>query len=72
MADDDVEITGKIRDKLIERKQDWARDGRLLTGAIGGPGQGPASARPAAGKGLAGARPRRPAQRDGGEIPPRR
>ena len=23
---------GKIRDKLIERKQDWARDGRLLTG----------------------------------------
>src|SRR5580704_6183227 len=32
MADEDVEITGKIRDKLIERKQVWARDGRLLTG----------------------------------------
>ena len=37
MAEDDVEITGKIRDKLIERKQDWARDGRLLTGTTADP-----------------------------------
>jgi DMSO/TMAO reductase YedYZ molybdopterin-dependent catalytic subunit len=29
---DDIEFTGAIRDKLIERKQDWAREGRLLTG----------------------------------------
>jgi DMSO/TMAO reductase YedYZ molybdopterin-dependent catalytic subunit len=34
---DDVEITGQIRDKLIERKQAWARDGRLLTGTAGDP-----------------------------------
>ena len=37
MAEDDVEITGKVRDKLIERKQDWARDGRLLTGTTADP-----------------------------------
>ena len=37
MAEDDVETTGKIRDKLIERKQDWAREGRLLTGEHGDP-----------------------------------
>jgi DMSO/TMAO reductase YedYZ molybdopterin-dependent catalytic subunit len=29
---EDVEITGAIRDKLIARKQEWAREGRLLTG----------------------------------------
>ena len=33
--DEDIETTGKIRDKLIERKQDWAREGRLLTGTTG-------------------------------------
>ena len=32
MAEDDVPITGQIRDKLVEKKQEWARDGRLLTG----------------------------------------
>ncbi|SFK86878.1 sulfite oxidase-like oxidoreductase [Falsiroseomonas stagni] len=33
MADeDDVPLTGKVRDKLVEAKQGWARDGRLLTG----------------------------------------
>jgi len=32
MADDDVPISGGIRDKLIETKQRWAREGRLLTG----------------------------------------
>lgn len=37
MADDDIEMTGKVRDKLIERKQDWAREGRLLTGSAGDP-----------------------------------
>ncbi len=30
--EDDVEIAGTIREKLIARKQDWAREGRLLTG----------------------------------------
>lgn len=30
--DDDVTLTGKVRDKLVEAKQGWARDGRLLTG----------------------------------------
>jgi DMSO/TMAO reductase YedYZ molybdopterin-dependent catalytic subunit len=35
MAKDDVETTGAIREKLIERKQDWAREGRLLTGEHG-------------------------------------
>jgi DMSO/TMAO reductase YedYZ molybdopterin-dependent catalytic subunit len=33
----DIEITGKIREKLIEAKQAWARDGRLLTGTTADP-----------------------------------
>jgi DMSO/TMAO reductase YedYZ molybdopterin-dependent catalytic subunit len=37
MAEDDVEVSGKIRDKMIERKQDWAREGRLLTGTTADP-----------------------------------
>ena len=38
MADDDeVPLTGKVRDKLVETKQGWARDGRLLTGTTGDP-----------------------------------
>src|ERR1700709_1727488 len=37
MADDDVEIEGGIRDKLVEKKQEWARDGRLLTGLTADP-----------------------------------
>ncbi len=37
MADDDIPITGAVRDKLIERKQDWAREGRLLTGTTAEP-----------------------------------
>ena len=33
MADENsVECTGEIREKLVARKQDWAREGRLLTG----------------------------------------
>ncbi len=35
--DDDIQITGKRRDKLIETKQEWARDGRLLTGQTADP-----------------------------------
>ena len=35
--EDDVTLTGKVRDKLIEAKQDWAREGRLLTGTAGDP-----------------------------------
>ena len=34
--DDDVTLTGKVKDKQIEAKQEWARDGRLLTGAAAG------------------------------------
>ena len=34
---DDIEITGRTREKLIEAKQGWARDGRLLTGTTADP-----------------------------------
>src|ERR1700742_4981563 len=34
---DDIEITGRIKDKLIEAKQVWAREGRLLTGTTADP-----------------------------------
>jgi DMSO/TMAO reductase YedYZ molybdopterin-dependent catalytic subunit len=38
MAEDDgVSLTGKVKDKLIEAKQGWARDGRLLTGTTADP-----------------------------------
>jgi DMSO/TMAO reductase YedYZ molybdopterin-dependent catalytic subunit len=38
MADDeDVKLTGKLREKLVEAKQGWARDGRLLTGTTSTP-----------------------------------
>ena len=39
MADDDdsVPVTGRIREKLVETKQAWARDGRLLTGTHADP-----------------------------------
>ena len=35
MADDDDDkpaLTGEIKDKLIRTKQEWAKEGRLLTG----------------------------------------
>src|SRR3954462_7134885 len=32
MSDDDVTLSGKLKDKLIDSKQRWAADGRLLTG----------------------------------------
>jgi len=33
MADErDVELTGKIKDKLVKTKEEWAREGRGLTG----------------------------------------
>jgi DMSO/TMAO reductase YedYZ molybdopterin-dependent catalytic subunit len=35
--DEDIPITGKRREKLIETKQEWARDGRLLTGQTADP-----------------------------------
>lgn len=37
--DEEVKLTGVIRDKLIESKQKWARDGRLLTGTVADPEQ---------------------------------
>jgi DMSO/TMAO reductase YedYZ molybdopterin-dependent catalytic subunit len=38
MADDEnAPLTGKVRDKLVERKQEWARQGRLLTGTRADP-----------------------------------
>ena len=37
MADSEVPIQGQIRDKLIEAKQAWAREGRLLTGTDADP-----------------------------------
>ena len=35
--DTDIPLTGRIRDKLVEAKQDWAREGRLLTGQTADP-----------------------------------
>lgn len=32
MAHDETKLLGRIRDKLLESKEKWARDGRLLTG----------------------------------------
>ncbi len=37
MTDDDIPMDGAIKQKLIERKQEWARDGRLLTGTTADP-----------------------------------
>lgn len=39
MSEDDNEagMSGRIKDKLIGRKQEWAREGRLLTGATADP-----------------------------------
>lgn len=40
-ADSDAKVTilGRIKEKLIERKEEWAREGRLLTGATAAPEQ---------------------------------
>ena len=35
--DDGITRSGRIKDKLIEAKQDWAREGRLLTGTTADP-----------------------------------
>jgi len=35
--DEDVPVTGEIRQKLVDTKQAWARDGRLLTGTHADP-----------------------------------
>ncbi len=37
MADEDPTWTGQIRDKLIDTKRRWAREGRLLTGETADP-----------------------------------
>jgi DMSO/TMAO reductase YedYZ molybdopterin-dependent catalytic subunit len=37
MAEDGIQVVGTIRDKLVGRKQDWAREGRLLTGTTADP-----------------------------------
>ena len=34
---DEINLIGQIKDKLIGKKQDWAREGRLLTGAHADP-----------------------------------
>src|SRR5512146_3248821 len=39
MADDDVTLFGRLKSKLIDTKQKWAEDGRLLTGETALPGQ---------------------------------
>ncbi|WP_043363845.1 sulfite oxidase-like oxidoreductase [Belnapia sp. F-4-1] len=35
--DEDIPLSGGIRQKLVDTKQAWARDGRLLTGTPGDP-----------------------------------
>jgi len=35
--DEDVPLTGRVKDKLIESKQAWAREGRRLTGTTSDP-----------------------------------
>ncbi|MEJ0041337.1 MAG: molybdopterin-dependent oxidoreductase [Rhizomicrobium sp.] len=32
MSDDDPTLLGKIKDKLVRAKRDWAAEGRLITG----------------------------------------
>ncbi|HLO75134.1 MAG TPA: sulfite oxidase-like oxidoreductase [Magnetospirillum sp.] len=39
MAEDDVPLFGRIKDKLVETKEKWARDGRALTGGTTDPAQ---------------------------------
>lgn len=37
MPEDDIPLTGAVKDKLIRTKERWAEEGRLLTGAHGDP-----------------------------------
>jgi DMSO/TMAO reductase YedYZ molybdopterin-dependent catalytic subunit len=37
MADDDIPLTGEVREKLVRTKERWAEEGRLLTGTHGDP-----------------------------------
>ena len=39
MSDDDVTLFGKLKNKLIDSKQKWAADGRLLTGKAAAPSE---------------------------------
>lgn len=36
-ASGEIPVSGAVRDKLVVRKQEWARDGRLLTGTTADP-----------------------------------
>ena len=36
-ASGEIPVSGGVRDKLVARKQEWARDGRLLTGTTADP-----------------------------------
>jgi len=36
-APGEIPVSGAVRDKLVARKQEWARDGRLLTGTTADP-----------------------------------
>lgn len=42
MAEDDIPLFGRIKDKLVETKEKWAREGRALTGQ----GNSPSPTRP--------------------------
>ncbi|MGE4279209.1 MAG: sulfite oxidase-like oxidoreductase [Magnetospirillum sp.] len=35
MSDDDVPLLGKLKDKLLQTKENWAKEGRALTGKAG-------------------------------------
>lgn len=37
MPEDDIPLTGAVKDKLIRTKERWAEEGRLLTGSHGDP-----------------------------------
>ena len=37
MSDDETPIAGRLRTKLVDTKQKWAEQGRLLTGRTAAP-----------------------------------
>ena len=68
---DEPEIPAN-REKFVARKQEWAREGRLLTGTTGDPARDRLPPGQRLVQRLAGARSRRRAQRDGSALPARR
>ena len=38
MTEKNPTLFGKVREKLIRRKEEWAKEGRLLTGQTAKPG----------------------------------